>query len=53
MENIIYKEFGKEYIDDIGCENILNFTDCIDLDSMGSDFGMNGYISEYGYIELT
>lgn len=52
-DDVDYYEFGKEYIDDIGHENILNFTDCIDLDSMGSDFGTDGYISEYGYIELT
>lgn len=34
------------------CENILNFANHIDLDMMGSDFAMNGYISDYGYIEL-
>ena len=47
-----YYKFGKEYLEDIGTENILSFTSYIDLDSMGSDFAMDGYISDYGYIEL-
>ena len=48
-----YYEFGKEYLEDVGYESILNFSNYIDLDMMGSDFGENGYISDYGYIELT
>lgn len=47
-----YYKFGKEYLKDVGCENILNFSDYIDLKSMGSDFSNDGYISDYGYIEL-
>lgn len=47
-----YYKFGKEYLEDIGSENTLSFTSYIDLDSMGSDFAMDGYISDYGYIEL-
>lgn len=51
-DDINYYEFGKDYLEDVGCENILNFSDYIDLDMMGNDFAMDGYISDYGYIEL-
>lgn len=51
-EDVDYCEFGKEYLESVDCENILNFANHIDLDMMGSDFAMNGYISDYGYIEL-
>lgn len=52
-EDVDFYEFGKEYLKSVGYKNILNFTDYVDLDMMGKDFGKNGYISDYGYIELT